>query len=76
MPSQSRWDGESSPDHWIWTESPDLVRVWGVIWMEKEEEMVGMKKRVEEDMERRKKRSMVLYGSMSIVFFPFSVLFF
>lgn len=38
--------------------------------------MVGMKKRVEEDMERRKKRSMVLYGSMSIVFFPFSVLFF
>lgn len=27
MPSQSRSEGESTPDHWMRTESPDLDRV-------------------------------------------------
>lgn len=30
MPSQSRSDGETIPDHWIWIGSPDFVKVFGV----------------------------------------------
>lgn len=51
MPSQSRWDGESTPVHLIWTESPDLVRILGVNLMEIDE--MGVTKK---EMEKKKKR--------------------
>lgn len=38
MPSQSRWEGEVIPAHWIWTESPDLVKIFGVSFIEGGEE--------------------------------------
>lgn len=34
MPSQSSLDGESTPDHWIVTSSPDLGIVLGVTEIE------------------------------------------
>lgn len=55
MPSQSRSEGESMPDHWIWTESPDLERTVGVIEMEgldSKEGFIKKKKRKNKEIAR------------------------
>lgn len=50
MPSQSSFEGESTPDHWIVTGSPDLERACGDTEMETSE-AEGVKRR-----ERRRER--------------------
>lgn len=42
MPSQSSLDGESTPDHWIVTLSPDLGTVFGVAEIETSDEDKGV----------------------------------
>lgn len=42
MPSQSSLDGESTPDHWIVTLSPDLGTVFGVTEIETSDEDKGV----------------------------------
>lgn len=56
MPSQSRFDGESTPDHWTWTVSPDLRRVWGEKEMEVAAEAREEKVAAETRRRRRRKR--------------------
>lgn len=41
MPSQSREEGESTPDHWMRAASPDLASAGGVTERVGEEEAVG-----------------------------------
>ena len=51
MPSQSSSDGESMPDHWMRTVSPDLERVMG----ETKTETLDWKEGLKKKMEKRKK---------------------
>lgn len=68
MPSQSSFEGESTPDHWIVTGSPDLERVCGDTEMETSK-AEGVQRR-----DRRRER-MIEEVTGIIIFFFFLPLF-
>lgn len=60
MPSQSSWEGESTPDHRTSTESRDLLRVFGD--SEMVADWIGERKR---EMREKRRTIMVVDGKGS-----------
>lgn len=59
MPSQSRLDGESTPDHSIRTESPDLETTFGVTDKDTLDANANRSKKIRRRRRRRRRQIMV-----------------